>query len=416
MKRLVYNIGSLLTLDKLVQERRHVRIQAEDLSQLEDAWLAIDEGKVQAFGTGGIPEEFETYERINAEGRLVTPGLVDCHTHPVFGGDRTHEFASRLTGKTYQEIAAAGGGIKYSVKATRETFSSEILERCLEILGVFLRNGVTTVEAKTGYGQNAKEEIRCLEILQEAKKQTPQKLSITCLGLHDQPNEFASKDEYIKQMTEVLLPEVARRQLADWVDAFVEKGYFSVDDVKPYFDKARELGLPVRMHADEFQESGAAEAAALWNAASADHMQKASDEGIAALAKAGGVAVMLPGTSFYTKIPYADAKRFRDRDCAMAIASDFNPGSCYLSNLPFVASLAALYCGLSPCEALVGVSWNGAKALRLENSKGALAVGYDADFVIHRLRTLEQWIADFGQTAPREVYCQGTLYTDVGFS
>lgn len=410
MKLLVHNIGKLVTLDRLVQEQRHIRIRPEDLSEMSDAWLAIEDGRVSAFGSGEASASYRDFPRVNAQGGLVTPGLVDSHTHPVFGGDRTHEFAARLNGKTYQDIAAGGGGIKYSIKTTREAFSSELLERCLEILGVFLRHGVTTVETKTGYGQNAREEIRCLQILQEVKQQTPQTLSITCLGLHDLPQEFSSKADYIRHMTDELLPVVARRKLADWVDAFVEDGYFSVEELKPYFDKARDLGLSIRMHADEFRASGAAEAAAHWNAASADHMQKASDEGISALANAGGVAVLLPGTSFYTKIPYADAQRFRERDCPVAIASDYNPGSCYLTNLPFVASLAALYCGLSPYEALVGVTWNGAKALRLNERKGALAIGFDADFVIHKLHTIEQWIADFGQTPPREVYCKGKAY------
>lgn len=406
-KLLVHNIGSLVTLERLVSEQRHTSIAAADLSIKTKAWLAIENGKVVGSGEGAVPSLYRDFPLLDAKQRLLTPGLIDSHTHPVFGGDRAHEFAARLEGKTYQEIAKAGGGIKYSIRRTREARSDDLLERCLGLLKTFLRHGVTTVEAKTGYGQNAKEEIRCLEVLAEAAKRVPQTLSITCLGLHDIPPDFPDKATYIKHMTEELLPEVKKRGLAHWVDAFVENGYFSVEDVAPYFAKAKSLGLPIRLHADEFAPSGAAEAAAKWGAASADHMQKASDDGIAALAKAGGVAVMLPATSFYTKIPYADAARFRKRACAVAVASDFNPGSCYLSNLPFVASLAALYCGLSPYEAFVGVTWNAAKALRLHGSKGALSIGYDADFVIHGLNTLEQWIADFGQTAPIHVYCSG---------
>ncbi len=408
MRRLlVKNIGQLVTMERLVKEQRHIKIASDDLSIIKDAWLYVEQGKVSAYGQGEAPREFLDAEVVDARGGMVTPGLVDAHTHPIFGGDRTHEFAARLSGKTYQDIAKAGGGIKYSIRTTREAFSSDLLERCLNWLEVFLSHGVTTVETKTGYGQTAREEIRALEILAEARRQTPQTLSVTCLGLHDIPPEFSSKESFVQHMTEELLPEVAKRRLCDWVDAFVENGYFSVEDVKPYFDKAKALGLPIRMHADEFQTSGAAEAAAAYGAASADHMQKASDEGISALAKAGGVAVMLPGTSFYTKIAYADASRFRDRDCPIAVASDFNPGSCYLTNLPMVASLAALYCGLSPYEAFVGVTWNGAKALRLHESKGALSLGYDADFVIHKLNSIEQWIADFGQTKPKKVYCRG---------
>ena len=406
-KLLVHNIGNLITLEKLVAERRHTGISLSDLGVKANAWLAIEGGKVVASGVGEIPIRYNDYPRCDARQKLVTPGLVDSHTHPVFGGDRTHEFAARLEGKTYQDIAKAGGGIKYSIRTTREASSEELLERCLDLLKTFLRHGVTTVETKTGYGQNAEEEIRCLEVLQEASKRVPQTLSITCLGLHDLPTEFSDKTAYIKHMAEELLPEVKRRNLATWVDAFVENGYFTVEDVAPYFVEAKSLGLAIRMHADEFAPSGAAEAAASWGAASADHMQRASDQGIEALARSGAVAVLLPGTSFYTKIPYADASRFRDRGCIIAVASDFNPGSCYLSNLSFVASLSSLYCGLSPYEAFVGVTWNAAKALRLEQSKGALSPGFDADFLIHGLTSLEQWIADFGQTDPLSVHCAG---------
>jgi len=408
-KLLVHNIGSLLTLETLVAEARHIALKPQDLSILKNAWLAVEDGKVVGSGEGSIPAAFQNFPKLDAKQKMVTPGLVDCHTHPVFGGDRAHEFAARLEGKSYQDIAKAGGGIKYSIKTTRETSSAELLDRCVGLLKTFLKHGVTTVEAKTGYGQNAKEEIRCLEVLQEAAKIVPQTLSVTCLGLHDVPVDFPDKADYIRHITEDLLPVVKERKLAQWVDAFVENGYFSVEDVAPYFAKAKSLGLSIRCHADEFAPSGAAEAAARWDAASADHMQKASDAGIEALAQSGAVAVMLPATSFYTKIAYADASRFRNKGCPVAVASDFNPGSCYLSNLPFVASLSALYCGMSPTEALVAVTWNAAKALRLEKSKGALSRGFDADFVIHGHSTLEQWIADFGQTAPLGVYCRGVL-------
>ncbi len=408
-KLLVHNIGSLVTCERLVKEARYTAIKAEDLSIKRNAWLAVDDGTVVASGEGDAPAAYKGFKPINAKQKLVLPGLVDSHTHPVFGGDRTHEFAARLDGKTYQQIAAAGGGIKYSISQTRAASDEELLENCLGILETFLRHGVTTVEAKSGYGQNAAEEIRCLEVLRKAALQVPQTLSVTCLGLHDRPKEFADNASFIQHMTDELLPEVSRLGLATWVDAFVENGYFSAAEVEPYYRRAKSLGLKLRMHADEFAPSGAAEAAARWGAVSADHMQKASDEGIEALAEASAVAVMLPGTSFYTKIPYADAARFRDKGCAIAVASDFNPGSCYLSNLPFTASLAALYCGLSPYEALVAVTLNAAKALDLHKAKGALAPGYDADFIIHKLTTVEQWIADFGQTQPHQVYCAGTL-------
>jgi imidazolonepropionase len=408
---LIRNCGQLVTLAPLAQDKRFTRIKADDLGTLNQGWLAISDGKIQDLGSGQVPERYERWPQLDARGALVTPGLIDCHTHPIFGGDRTHEFAQRLSGATYQEIAARGGGIKYSIRSTRAADDDLLLQKTLAQLWVFLRHGVTTVEAKTGYGQSVAEELRLLKILRKVGAASPQTVVVTCLALHDIPADVPDKSEFVKTMRDQLLPELARTGLADWVDAFVEDGYFSVADVESFAQKALSLGLKIRVHADEFNDSGAAFAAARWGAASADHVQAASDTGIRAMAEAGTVAVLLPGTSFYTKIAYAKASRYRDADCAIAVASDFNPGSCFIGNLPFAAGLAALYCGLSAAEALVAVTWNAARALRLENKKGALVKGYDADVVVHGVSSVEQWIAHFGQTKPKEVVIGGQRLT-----
>lgn len=408
---LIKNCGQLVTLAPLVQDKRFIRITPEDLGILNQAWLSIQDGIIFEVGTGQPPETYDRWPQLDARGALVTPGLVDCHTHPIFGGDRTHEFAQRLSGATYQDIAARGGGIKYSIRSTRATDEHQLLQKCLAQLWVFLRHGVTTVEAKSGYGQSVEEELRLLRILRRVAVASPQKVIVTCLALHDLPADGPDKTSYIQAMRDQLLPEVARLKLADWIDAFVEDGYFSVADTEAFAQKALSLGLKLRVHADEFNDSGAAFAAARWGAASADHVQAASDTGIKAMAEAGTVAVLLPGTSFYTKIPYAKAARYRDADCAVAVASDFNPGSCFIGNLPFAAGLAALYCGLSAAEALVAVTWNAARALRLETHKGSLMPGYDADVVVHGVNTVDQWIAHFGQTRPKEVVIQGKRIT-----
>lgn len=408
---LIKNCGQLVTLAPLVQDKRFIRITPGDLGVINHGWLAITDGKIHELGPDYPPERFERWPQLDARGALVTPGLIDCHTHPIFGGDRTHEFAMRLSGATYQDIASRGGGIKYSIQSTRSADNQQLMQKCLSQLWVFLRNGVTTVEAKTGYGQSVEEELRLLRILRQVGAASPQTVIVTCLALHDLPADVPNKADYINAMRDQLLPELARTGLADWVDAFVEDGYFSVADTESFAQKALSLGLKLRVHADEFNDSGAAYAAARWGAASADHVQAASDTGIRAMAEAGTVAVLLPGTSFYTKISYAKAARYRDADCPIAVASDFNPGSCFIGNLPFAACLAALYCGLSAAEALVAVTWNAARALRLEETKGALMPGYDADVVVHGVNSVEQWIAHFGQTKPKEVVIGGMRLT-----
>ncbi len=406
---LIHHIGELMTLDPLVRDRRFTALQPSDLGLLEQAWLAIKDGTVLAYGRGSPPERYRSWPQFDAEGAFVTPGLIDCHTHPIFGGDRTHEFAARLNGVSYQHIAAQGGGIKSTIRATREADSEWLFQRSLQHAQTYLQWGVTTFEAKSGYGQSVDEELRLLRILKQVQTTCCQTMSITCLALHDLPLDATNKLDFIRQMSEELLPIVAQEQLAEWVDAFVEDGYFSVAETEPLILAAQKLGLKIRVHADEFADSGAAMAAARWGAASADHLQRASDMGLQALAQQGTVAVMLPGTSFYTKIPYASAQRFRAAGCAVAVASDFNPGSCYLANLPFAASLAALYCGLSVAETLVGITWNAARALRLEERKGALALGYDGDLVIHSAQRHAEWLADFGQTKPLAVIIGGDI-------
>lgn len=406
---LIHHIGELMTLEPLVRERRYFGIQPSDLGLVPRAWLAITDGTVVEYGSDTPPERFRSWPSFDAKGALVTPGLVDCHTHPIFGGDRTHEFAAQLNGSTYQQIAAQGGGIKSTIRATRQADSETLFDRCLKHARDYLQWGVTSFEAKSGYGQSVEEELRLLRILQQVKLACPQTVAITCLALHDLPQDISDKAEFIRQMSEDLLPTVAREKLADWVDAFVENGYFSVVETEALVQAAQQLGLGLRLHADEFADSGAAAAAARWGAVSADHLQKASDDGLRAMSQAGTVAVLLPGTSFYTKIPYAQAERFRTAGCTIAVASDFNPGSCYIANLPFAAGLAALYCGLSVAETLVAVTWNAARALRLETHKGALVPGYDGDLVIHSMERHEQWIADLGQNRPQAVMIAGDI-------
>ncbi len=403
MSLLLRNIGDLVTLEPLAITGRTIHVKDSDLGRLRGAWLTTENGKVLAFGTGPVPMAYAKLPEVDAGGRLVMPGLVDAHTHLVFAGSRADEFSRRLNGATYQEIADAGGGIQSTMRATRAASREDLVRDAGFRLARMLALGVTTVEAKTGYGLSVDEELKLLEALQQVKAEAKQHVSITCLALHARSPEHPDLKSYVAHCVRDLLPVVAKRQLADAVDAFVEKGYFSVEDVEPYCLKAKELGLAVRLHADEFSDAGAAAAAARFGAASADHLQFAADSALPLMAEHRVTAIVLPGTSLYTKIPFTNARRFADAGIPVAVASDFNPGSCLLDNLPFLATVAAVQCGLKPAEAVAAVTYVPATSLGLGRRKGALAVGFDADLQIHDLHSIEEWIADAGRSPPRTV-------------
>lgn len=406
--------AEIVTLAPLAQQKKRVGILANDLGRIPKGWLLIAGSRIVAVGSGSYQGPAPD-RRIQVQGGLIMPGLIDAHTHPLFAGSRSHEFAMRADGATYQDIAAKGGGIQATMRATRAASQQELATALDQRLRRSLALGVTTLEVKSGYGLSIPEELRMLEILDAARTRTPQTLAVTCLALHAASPEYGSLADYAQAVAQELLPEVARRKLADWVDAFIEAGYFSVTDIEPVAERARELNLGLRFHADEFSDAGAAAAAARWQAASADHLQYASDASIEAMAKAGTIAMILPGTSLYTRIPFTQAKRFTRRGVAVAVASDFNPGSCRLDNVAMMASLAAVQCGLSAAEAVASVTYVAAATLRLEDRKGCLVEGYDADFAIYDLEHCDEWLADFGRTLPREVWVGGCKAMDKGF-
>lgn len=403
---LVYNIGDLLTLAPLAQAGRGVAIAPADLGRLgPEAYLVVEGGKVQAVGRGSAPT-LPGVPTLDAQGGLVMPGLVDAHTHPIFGGNRAAEFCQRAEGATYQEIAAAGGGIRSTVRATAEASDEELRQRLQAYLDRVLPLGITTLEVKSGYGLTVASELRLLRLLQQAM--TPQHLEITCLALHARSAQYANVADYVQACSEELLPEVAAEGLAKWVDAFIEDGYFSATQAEPWIHKAKDLGFGVRLHADEFSDGGGAMAAARWGAASADHLQWASDEGLVAMARTGVTATLLPGTSLYSRIPFVDGRRLVAKGVAVAVASDFNPGSCAFDNLAMLATIAAVHCGLRPAEAIAAVTLVPALSLGLGKVKGALAPGFDADFLCFpTLTSCEAWLADAGKTLPGSVYIRG---------
>lgn len=405
---LFINISSLVTNEGLVSKNKFSKIDTLDLGILSNAWLAVKEGMVEDYGQGPIPKSYLKYAVTDLGQSLVLPGLVDSHAHPVFAGSRANEFTARLAGESYQQIAARGGGIASTIKATRAATRDELCHKTRENLKSIQAHGVTTIECKTGYGQSPQTELLQLEILTELQAELPLNIVRTYLGLHAKPQEIASTEEFVQLMT-TPLKQIAQKNLADFVDAFVEEGYFNVPTCENYFNEAKESGLGIRIHADEFADAGAAAAAARWRAASADHLEECSEEGALAMATAGTIATLLPGTSLYTKIPYANASLFQKAGVPVAIATDFNPGSCRFHSLPFCCALGALNCGLTPAEAIAAVTWIPAKSLNLSDKCGALSRGYPADFLVHKAGDISHWLADFGQTLPEQIYRHGEL-------
>lgn len=404
---LIYNLREAITLAPLAKQKRFHNIAESDLGRVSDAHIVVVAGRIQQVGSGPIAAEHRRLPAFDAKGGIALPGLVDAHTHSIFAGSRANEFCLRLNGATYQEIAAAGGGIQSSVHATKSASDETLQTLVTERLQTFASHGVTTVEMKSGYGLSVSEELRHLRILNHIKTYSPQTLAITCLALHAVPKDQASARSWIELCAKELLPIVAQEKLAHAVDAFIEAGYFSNEDCKPYFDAAQKLGLSIRIHADEFSDAKAAAFAAQYKALSADHLQYANRDGIKAMAQAGVTALLLPGTSLYTSIPYTDARPFLEAGCAVGFATDFNPGSCPVDNLRLVMTMGALHCKLSMAQAIAAVTWVPAGSLRLADHKGALGIGMDADIVVLPLKSGEEFVADLGRAKPHAVFARG---------
>jgi imidazolonepropionase len=370
---------------------------------IENGALAIKEGRIAWLGSASELPHRDAGEVIDGAGGWLTPGLIDCHTHLVFAGDRSGEFEERLTGASYEEIARAGGGIARTVAATRQASHAELEEAAARRLACLLAEGVTTIEIKSGYGLDRGTEIKMLEVARRLGQEQAVDVRTTFLGAHALPKEYANdRAGYLELVCGQVLPEVAERGLADAVDAFCESIAFSPEEVARVFDAARALGLPVKLHADQLSDLGGAALAARFEALSADHLEYASEAGIRAMAGAGTVAVLLPG-AFYTlrerQLPPVEL--FRRHGVPIALATDCNPGSSPITSLLAILNLACNLFGLTPEEALAAITRHAARALALDD-RGTLALGKRADLAlwrIHRPAELSYW---FG-FAPLEI-------------
>lgn len=366
---------------------------ADDAGVIRAAALAWEGATLRWAGPeSDLPAEFAGWPRQDAEERLVIPGLVDCHTHLAFGGWRADEFSQRVRGATYLEIAASGGGIASTVAKTRAATASELEARCLGHLSEMSRLGITTIEAKSGYGLTLEHELRLLEVYRRLADGT-QRIVSTLLAAHIIPAEFRDRrTAYVELIEQEMIPRVAREGLARFCDVFVEESAFTIPEARRILTVAQRHGLAPKLHADQLTSGGGAELAAELGAASADHLEKISEAGIRALAAGGVVAVSLPFASLYLGMSPLPARRLIEAGVPVAVATDFNPGSAPSYHLPMALTLACTLQRMTPAEALRGATVVAARALRLDWEIGSLEPGKSADFAVIDAESVEHWL------------------------
>lgn len=399
---LLANIGQLLTLRGASSPRRGPALN--DAGVIADAAVLCGGGEIIAAGRQReilrhpwLRKNRRRVQEIDCQGRVALPGLVDCHTHPVFAGPRLLDFEKRIAGASYEEIAAAGGGIRSSLAGVRKASRRRLADEVLKALMAMLRQGTSVVEAKSGYGLTTESEIKSLEAIRDAARQWPGTVQPTLLAAHVVPPEFAGKaDQYAQKVCEEVIPLVAKRKLAGYVDVFCERGAFTVEQSEKIIGAARASGLDARVHVCQFTPSRLGGLLA-HRPASLDHMDCVSEEDIPALSGGSTVAVLLPGANYFLgHREFPAARRLIDSGVPVALATDYNPGTSPTPSIPFIMSLACTHMKMTPAEAIAAGTINAACALRLQDRKGSIEPGKDADLAIFDVddyREIAYWFA-----------------------
>ena len=391
------NIGELVTFDST--NKKMIRMKNPE--------IVIEEDKIYEIGytLGSTDTLFDCCNM------LVTPGFVDSHTHPVFLNYRDNEYNMRLQGASYEEISVAGGGIINSVQDVRNSSMSELILKVEQRMDRFLNLGTTTVECKSGYGLSKESEVKSLEVIHEVNKNHKIDMIPTFMGAHAFPFEYKNDhDGYVNLICDEILPEIASKGLARFNDVFCENGFFNADQTKAIINTGRKLGLYPRIHADEFIDSGAAKLAGELNIVSADHLMAVSDEGIQSLADGNVIATLLPGTTFFLgKSQYAPYEKIKNCGVDVALASDFNPGSCNIQSMPFIITLSCIYLKMDILDAIKSSTYVSAKSLMLEDQVGSIEKGKVADILIWRLKQPEQIPYYFLNNSIRSVIKNGKV-------
>ena len=342
--------------------------------------------------------------------RVVLPGFVDAHTHLLFAGNREDEFTMRTEGATYRQIAADGGGILKTVRAVRETSKKELKKQARRHLSGMMKSGTTTAEIKSGYGLDSHSELKMLEAINELNTEEVMRIVPTFLGAHAVPPEYKDrKEEYVREIVNRMIPYIGSKKLATFCDVFCERSYFDPDESRTILTQGKQFGMFPKVHADQLSPLGGAELAAEVGAVSADHLEHVSEAGIVALAKAGTVAVLLPGVSFFLNHVYAPARALIDAGVPVAIASDFNPGSCMSYSMPLMMTIACTHMHMTPEEAITASTLNAAAALNLSHEIGSIEVGKKADFLLLDIPSYRYLPYHFGENHVDKVVKDGVV-------
>jgi imidazolonepropionase len=398
-KMLFQNIGELMSL-KGVVKKAGCKIKKKDLGLIRDAVLVTNKGQVEWIGPKSrLPPKYLSYKKVDLNGQNLFPGFIDCHTHSIFAGDRKNEFEMRHQGWTYQQIARQGGGILSTMKATRKASVNHLIELGQKRMNQFLSQGVTTVEIKSGYGLTTKSEMKMLEA---AKNLKGPYIVTTYLGAHAIPQEYKGEADYLESLLKDLRT-IKDKKLSQRVDIFIEKGYFTKENSKPFLQKAKDMGFDLTIHADQLNRTGATSLAIDLGAISADHVICLNKKDQTKLAQSETVGVLLPAADFYLDCDYPDARSLIDQGACVALATDFNPGSSPTQSLSLVGVLARLKMKMTLPEVFAALTYGGAKALGLQESKGALVKGYDADFFVTD-QSWDEFFYDMSEIRVKKVY------------
>ena len=411
--RFISGIGQLV-----LPQRASKGLPRKPLRIIQNTWLEIENCKVVRYGGNGEspPEKAALSETIDVAGMLVTPGLVDCHSHPVFAGTRQNEFVRRCQGASYQEIATEGGGILSTVRGVRTASESELADAVLKRFDKFLIAGTTSIEGKSGYGLSLEDELKSLRALKKSASEHPLEVSQTLLAAHVVPPEFKQNaDDYVQLICDTIIPAVKDAALAEAVDVFVEDGAYSLKQAEKIFHAAKDAGLRSRIHADQFTAGGGAQLAAAYQALTADHMDQTDDTGIQALADSSVVVTLLPGAVFFLGMSqYAPARKMVDAGCRIAISTDFNPGSAPTQSLPLMMTIACIYMHLTPDETLWATTMGGAYGVDRADNIGGLEPGYQADLCVWDAEDINYLPYSYGNMLPEAVFKAGKIVAASG--